>query len=131
VRQSESARQDIHRPHQFYQNLRGGGLAVQVQKKSNLMPRLRGRKTQSKMKLISLFSGVGGFEIAATQMGWDVLSTCEINDFCRTVLKHHYPNAYHHDDVKTLSIDKLNEEITKRKGSHWRTNDIVLVGGFP
>lgn len=83
------------------------------------------------MQLVSLFSGIGGFEIAAQYMGWRVLMTCEINPFCRQVLNYYWPDAYHHDDVKTLTKKIANEELSKRFGTHWRTTDIVLVGGFP
>jgi DNA (cytosine-5)-methyltransferase 1 len=65
------------------------------------------------MQLISLFSGIGGFELAAEKMGWQVLSTCEKEEFPRRILKYYWPNAYHHDDVRTLNIDLLDESSTK------------------
>lgn len=83
------------------------------------------------MKLVSLFSGIGGFELAAEWAGWEPIVSCEINPFGQKILNHYWPNAYHHDDVKTLTYNKIDEELTKTKGTHWRTNDIVLVGGFP
>ena len=83
------------------------------------------------MQLISLFSGIGGFEKAAEEVGWEVIVSCEINPFGNKILQHHWPNAYHHHDIHTLTYSKINEEITKRKGTRWRTDDIVLVGGFP
>jgi site-specific DNA-cytosine methylase len=83
------------------------------------------------MHHISLFSGEGGFDLASEWMGWDNLSSCEINPFCNRILSYYWPDAYHHDDIKTLTYDKINEELTKRFGSHWRTDDIVLTGGFP
>lgn len=83
------------------------------------------------MKLISLFSGIGGFELAAEWMGWEVYASCEINEFGNKVLNHYWPNAYHHKDIHTFNIEKLNEELSKRFGTRWRANDIVLTGGFP
>jgi site-specific DNA-cytosine methylase len=80
---------------------------------------------------ISLFSGIGGFELAAEWMGWQNIVSCEINPFGRKVLEYYWPNAYHHDDVKTLTYKKINYELSKKFGTHWRTDDIVLVGGFP
>ena len=41
----------------------------------------------------SLFSGIGGFEIAAEWMGWQNAFHCEINEFCTTILNYHFPNA--------------------------------------
>lgn len=80
---------------------------------------------------ISLFSGLGGFEIAASDVGWINAASCEINDFGHTVLQYHFPNAYHHRDVKTLTGKLLNEEITKRFGTRWRADGVILSGGFP
>lgn len=83
------------------------------------------------MHHISLFSGIGGFDLASEWMGWKNIASCEINDFGNTVLNHYWPESYHHRDVHTFTYEKLNEELTKRHGTHWRTNDIVLTGGFP
>jgi DNA (cytosine-5)-methyltransferase 1 len=80
---------------------------------------------------ISLFSGIGGFELAAEWMGWQNIVSCEINPFGRKVLEYYFPNAYHHDDIKTLNYDTINNELTKRFGAEWRNDDIILTGGFP
>ena len=83
------------------------------------------------MKVISLFSGIGGFELAAEAVGWQPIVSCEINPFGRRVLEYYWPDAYHHDDVNTLTFDKINDELTKRFGPQWRSDDIILTGGFP
>jgi DNA (cytosine-5)-methyltransferase 1 len=83
------------------------------------------------MKVISLFSGIGGFELAAEAVGWQPIVSCEINPFGRRVLEYYWPDAYHHDDVHTLTFDKINDELTKRLGPQWRSDDIILTGGFP
>ena len=80
---------------------------------------------------ISLFSGIGGFDLAAEWAGWTNAMSCEINPFGRKVLEYYWPNSYHHDDIHTLNEDKINEELEKRFGTHWRANGIVLSGGFP
>ncbi|WP_409024932.1 DNA cytosine methyltransferase [Flectobacillus longus] len=80
---------------------------------------------------ISLFSGIGGFDLASEWMGWKNIVSCEINPFCNSVLKHYWPEAYHHNDIKTLTYEKINKELNKRFGIRWRTDDIVLTGGFP
>lgn len=80
---------------------------------------------------ISLFSGIGGFDLASEWMGWKNIVSCEINPFCNSVLKHYWPDAYHHNDIKTLTYEKINKELNKRFGIRWRTDDIVLTGGFP
>lgn len=83
------------------------------------------------MKLISLFSGIGGFELAAEWAGWQNVVSCEINPFGRQVLNHYWPNAYHHDDIKTLTFKKIDYELKQRFGENWNADDIILTGGFP
>lgn len=80
---------------------------------------------------IGLFEGIGGFSLAAKWMGWDTLVTCEINPFCQKILNYHFPEAYHHGDIHTLTYDTINIKLSKRYGTHWRNGDIVLTGGFP
>ena len=80
---------------------------------------------------ISLFSGIGGFDLASEWMGWKNIVSCEVNPFCNKVLQHHFPKAYHHTDIHTLTYETINSELTKRFGSHWRNDDIILTGGFP
>jgi DNA (cytosine-5)-methyltransferase 1 len=41
------------------------------------------------MKHISLFSGIGGFDLAAEWMGWQNIASCEINPFCNQILAHY------------------------------------------
>lgn len=41
----------------------------------------------------SLFSGIGGFDLAAQWMGWDNVFHCEWNPFGQRVLKHYWPEA--------------------------------------
>ena len=83
------------------------------------------------MHHISLFSGIGGFDLASQWMGWENLASCEIDPFCNKVLKHYWPNAYHHEDIHTFNIQTLEKELNLIRGTRWRTDDIVLTGGFP
>ena len=77
------------------------------------------------MQVISFFSGIARFEIASQQMGWDNIFSCEINPYGQQVLKHHFPNAYHHDNIKTFNIETL-------KKSRWNPfADSLVCGGFP
>jgi DNA (cytosine-5)-methyltransferase 1 len=80
---------------------------------------------------MSLFSGIGGFELAAEWAGWQNVMSCEINTFGHKVLSHYWPEAYHHNDVHTLTYELINAELTKRFGAEWRSNDVILTGGFP
>ena len=67
----------------------------------------------------SVFSGIGGPEVAATMLGWENLFHCEINPFGRAVLDYWYPNS------------KSYEDITKTDFTEWRGRVNVLTGGFP
>lgn len=69
---------------------------------------------------------MGGFEVAAKAMGWNPVVSCEIDPMCQVVLKHHFPEAYLHGDIHTLTGKIIHEEIERRMGTHWRTTKLVL-----
>ena len=83
------------------------------------------------MKHISLFSGIGGFDLAAQWAGWTNIASCEINTFGRRVLEYYWPDAYHHDDIKTLTGSIIEHEAQRRYGPDWRADGVILSGGFP
>lgn len=78
----------------------------------------------------SLFSGIGGFDLASEWMGWDNYLSCEIEDFPNEVLNYYWPDAYHHRDIKNLDYDTIQNQLTRRFGE-WRTKPVILTGGFP
>lgn len=67
----------------------------------------------------SLFSGIGGFDLAAEWMGWENAFHCEWNEFGQKILKYYWPNA------------KSYEDITKTDFTIWRGKIDILTGGFP
>ena len=67
----------------------------------------------------SLFSGIGGPEVAAAMLGWENLFHCEINPFGRKVLEYWFPDSVSYED------------ITKTSFKEWRGKVDVLSGGFP
>jgi len=67
----------------------------------------------------SLFSGIGGAELAASWLGWDNVFHCEIQEFQRKVLEYWFPNSISYED------------ITKTDFTEWRGRVDVLTGGFP
>ena len=67
----------------------------------------------------SLFSGIGGFDLAAEWMGWENAFHCEWNEFGQRVLKHYWPKAVSYGD------------ITKTNFSRWNGTVDVISGGFP
>lgn len=91
----------------------------------------RYKKNECSMIHISLFSGIGGFELASEWMGWKNYVSCDINEFGNRVRQYYWPNAYHHKDIHTLTYDTINAELTARFGEGWRNDDIIITGGFP
>jgi DNA (cytosine-5)-methyltransferase 1 len=67
----------------------------------------------------SLFSGIGGFDLASEWMGWENLFHCEWNEFGQKVLKYYWPKAITYHD------------ITKTDFSINRGTIDILTGGFP
>lgn len=67
----------------------------------------------------SLFSGIGGFDLAAEWMGWENKFHCEWMAFPRKVLDYHFPNADSHIDICKTDFKKYANNID------------VLTGGFP
>ena len=67
----------------------------------------------------SLFSGIGGFELAAEWCGWTNVFSCEIEPFNQRVLKHYWPNSDIHTDVKKFPASDYTGRID------------ILTGGFP
>lgn len=83
------------------------------------------------MKHIGLFSGIGGFHLAAEWMGWQNILSCEIDPFATQEMMEKWPNIYHHGDIKTLTYQIIDEECKKRFGENWRSDEVILTGGFP
>lgn len=67
----------------------------------------------------SLFSGIGGFDLAAEWMGWNNVFHCEWNPFGQQVLKYHFPKSISYHD------------ITKTDFSIHRGEIDIITGGFP
>ena len=67
----------------------------------------------------SLCTGIGACELAAVWMGWNNAFSCEINEFCQRVLKYHYPNSKHYENIFGTDF------------SEWRGKIDILTAGFP
>ena len=61
------------------------------------------------MRLLDLFSGIGGFSYAAETLigGYETVAFCEMDEFCQKVLKKHWPQVPIFNDVRTLHATRL------------------------
>lgn len=71
------------------------------------------------MKHASLFTGGGGFDLAAEWMGWKNCFQCEIEPFPRKILNYYWPNIPCYEDIRETTF------------TIWRGEIDVLSGGFP
>jgi DNA (cytosine-5)-methyltransferase 1 len=67
----------------------------------------------------SLFSGIGGFDLAAEWIGWENVFHCEWMEFPRKVLEYYWPDADSHIDICKTDFKKYANTID------------ILTGGFP
>lgn len=73
----------------------------------------------SKLRVLDLFSGIGGFSLGLERTGgFETVAFCEIDPFCRRVLAKHWPDVRCFKDVTTLRGESV-ERID------------CIVGGFP
>jgi len=71
------------------------------------------------MKHGSLFSGIGGFDLAAEWIGWENSFNIEIDPFCQRLLKFRFPNAKQFRDIREFDGKKYSGAID------------IISGGFP
>lgn len=71
------------------------------------------------MKVLDLFSGIGGFSLGLEQAGMTTVAFCEKDKFCRQVLAKHWPDLPIHEDVRDLD------------GKEYANAIDVVCGGFP
>ena len=75
-----------------------------------------------KLRVLDLFSGIGGFALGLEAAGFETVAFCEISPKCRHLLNHHWPEVPAYDDICTLTAERL------------RADGIAvdaICGGFP
>ncbi|WP_197945366.1 DNA cytosine methyltransferase [Oricola thermophila] len=78
----------------------------------------------SKLKVLDLFSGIGGFSLGLERTGgFETVAFCEIEDYPRRVLKKHWPDVRIYDDVRELTGSRLAADGITRVD--------VITAGFP
>ena len=59
------------------------------------------------LRVLSLFSGVGGFDQGLEQAGMKTVFQCEIDPHCQQTLQYHWPDVPKWDDVSTLTGEHI------------------------
>lgn len=83
-----------------------------------------GSDTVEKLTHLSLFSGIGGLDLAAEWAGFKTVGQCEWADYPTKVLEKHWPEVERWKDIHELSAD----DFVRRTG---RKEVTVISGGFP
>ena len=74
------------------------------------------------LRFLSLFAGIGGFDLGLERAEWQCVGQVEVDSFCQKVLAKHWPNVWRWDDVRTVTGELIRE--------HCGSVD-AIVGGFP
>jgi DNA (cytosine-5)-methyltransferase 1 len=101
---------------------------------------------------LSVFSGIGGFDLGLERSGWRCAGQIEVDPFCTRVLARHWPDVPRWGDVRTVNAANVHDEnrhdeivgLGHRRGNRvypgrWETADQagghagidLLCGGFP
>ena len=71
------------------------------------------------MKVLDLFSGIGGFSLGLEWAGMSTIAMCEKDPHCRKILAKHWPDLPIHEDIRNLD------------GQEFAGTIDVVCGGFP
>jgi len=74
------------------------------------------------MKVLDLFSGIGGFSVGLEAAGMETVAFCEPNEYCQKVLRKNWPEVPIYDDVRELTADRLVRDGIRAD---------IITGGFP
>lgn len=69
------------------------------------------REKMKKPKVLSLFAGIGGFDLGFERAGFEVVGHVEIDKWCRQVLREKWPNALCLEDVRKVTGKEVLKEL--------------------
>jgi DNA-cytosine methyltransferase len=76
------------------------------------------------VKAVSLFAGIGGFDLALERNGIEVVASVEWDKHAQSVLKNRFPNSKIYGDIQEVTGEQLiNAGFDPRNG--------IITGGFP
>ena len=82
------------------------------------------------MRVGSLFSGVGGFDLGLERAGFRTVAFCEIDPYCRKVLTKHWPGVPIYEDVRELTVERLRADGLLRGSSFAASRINTDANGF-
>lgn len=74
------------------------------------------------MKVLSLFAGMGGFDLGFELAGFNVVAQVEIEPYCKQVLKYNFPTARQYGDIREVTGGQILRDCGAID---------VICGGFP
>jgi len=82
------------------------------------------------LRVLSLFSGVGGFDMGLENAGMETVFQCEVDKSCQEVLKHWWPQVPKWDDVSTLTGEYILSQVDGIDVVAWGSpcQDLSLAG---
>lgn len=88
----------------------------------------RGEEREVVMRVLSLFSGAGGSDLALEAAGFEVAALCEIEPHARAVLREHWPDTPLHGDIDCLVGGR---RMRRRFREMYAGKIDAVVGGSP
>jgi len=77
-----------------------------------------------KLKVLDLFSGIGGFSLGLERTGhFETVAFCEIDEYCKLILKKHWKGIKIYDDVKEITKERLQADGIE--------SPTIITGGVP
>ena len=75
------------------------------------------------MRLLDLFSGIGGFSYGLEKIGFKTVAFCEMDKYCKLVLQKHWKGIRIYNDVKEITKERLEADGIESPD--------IITGGFP
>lgn len=73
---------------------------------------------------LSLFSGIGGMDLAAELVGFETIAFVEWDKYCQSVLRKHWPKTPLWGDIRNVTVDAVRDVLAGRRLA-------LLSGGYP
>lgn len=80
-------------------------------------------RNTNRLKILDLFSGIGGFSLGLERAGMETVAFCEIDPYCQQVLRRHWPKTPIYHDITQLTARKLHHDNI--------TSIDLICGGYP